>query len=132
MERILRIICVLVLACFGAMPASAGPFGEWIGIVVAGDNTADGGGATEVFDNARRDIARHLVSIGFEPTNVRQFSVQPGRYPEAPLRADYQTLRDTIIGLTQTVRGSSWARQGSRFRVLPCGTPFTRYYVRQE
>ncbi len=105
MERILRIICLLVLACFGATPASAGPFDAWIGIVVAGDNTADGGGATEVFDNARRDIARHLVNIGFEPANVRQFSIQPGRYAEAPLRADYQTLRDTIIGLTQTVRG---------------------------
>lgn len=101
----MRIICFLVLVCFGAAPANAGPFGAWIGIVVAGDNTADGGAPSEVFDNARRDITRHLISIGFEPGNVRQFSTQPGRYLEAPLEADYITLNETVRNLTRTARG---------------------------
>jgi hypothetical protein len=51
----------LLMALAGINPAKAGPFGAWVAAIVAGDNTADGGGQTEVFDNARRDIARHLV-----------------------------------------------------------------------
>ncbi|MGY9105044.1 MAG: C13 family peptidase [Alphaproteobacteria bacterium] len=105
MRNALRITCLLLVVCFGATPAFAGPFGAWVGIVVAGDNTADGGAPSEVFDNARRDIARHLINIGFESANVRQFSIQPGRYPEAPLKADYQTINQTVTDLTRTARG---------------------------
>jgi len=113
----LRIACLLLAVFFGATPAMAGPFGAWIGIVVAGDNTADGGAPTEVFDNARRDIAQHLLTIGFEPANVRQFSIQPGHYIEAPLEADYETLREAVASLTRTVRG------GCFFYFTSHGTP---------
>lgn len=95
----------LLIALAGMTPAKAGPFGAWVAAIVAGDNTADGGAPTEVFDNARRDIARHLGNIGFDPANIRQFSVQPGRYVEQPLAADYDTLNNTVGSLTQRVRG---------------------------
>jgi hypothetical protein len=97
MKNALRIICLLLVACFDATPAFAGPFGAWVGIVVAGDNTADGGAPSEVFDNARRDIARHLINIGFGSANVRQFSIQPGHYPEAPLKADFSRRKPLQI-----------------------------------
>ena len=87
------------LALIGATPAATGPFGAWIGVVVAGDHTADGGAPTEVFDNARRDIADRLLHIGFESANVRQFSTQPGRYGEMSLPADYDTLESTVRGI---------------------------------
>ena len=117
MEWNWRIACLLFAVLFGATPAMAGPFGAWIGIVVAGDNTADGGAPTEVFDNARRDIARHLVNIGFESANVRQFSTQPGRYAEVLLAADYETLSETVASLTRTARG------GCFFYFTSHGTP---------
>jgi hypothetical protein len=103
---IFRRLALAALFIFaGNFPASAGPFGAWVAVIVAGDNTAEGGAQTEVFDNARRDIARYLLGIGFEPGNVRQFSVQPGRYAEAPLAADYNTLNDTVGAMTRQVRG---------------------------
>jgi hypothetical protein len=104
--RILSPLCACGFALIlGAVPAMAGPFDAWIGIVVAGDNTADGGAPSEVFDNARRDIAHHLTTIGFDSANIRQFTTQPGRYIETTLPADYDTLNDTVTTLTKTVRG---------------------------
>ncbi len=106
LARHLSLFCsVSVAAALATSPAMAGPFGAWIGVVVAGDNTADGGEPSEVFDNARRDIAHHLTTIGFESANIRQFSTQPGRYAEFTLAADYDTLDETVTTLTRTLRG---------------------------
>lgn len=78
-----------ILACF-ASPALAaeGPFKDWAAIVVAGDFHAAGGGATEAFDNARRDVSKELERIGFEPANILQFSVRPNLYKDKPLKSD--------------------------------------------
>ena len=49
-----------------ARPAFAeGPFEDWAAVVVAGDFHGSGGGATEAFDNARRDISKELQRLGF-------------------------------------------------------------------
>lgn len=56
-------------------------FADWAAIVVAGDWRAQNGQPSEVFDNGRREIAKKLVSIGFKPENMKQFSVQPQNYP---------------------------------------------------
>ena len=52
----LAILAVLLL--FADQPArAAAPFADWSVIIVAGDDHAHSGAHSEVFDNARRDLA---------------------------------------------------------------------------
>jgi hypothetical protein len=116
--RLLRIALVATLGALSAVPASAGPFGAWAALIVAGDNTADGGAPTEVFDNARRELAAYIDKIGFETANIRQFSTRPGRYVEATLDSEYSSLEASARALTQTVRG------GCFLYMMSHGAPF--------
>lgn len=88
------------LACSG--PAWAGsPFGNWAAVVVAGDWHAHSGGPSEAFDNARRDVSRDLVQMGFETAHLRQFSVRPDRYPDThPLKTEPRAIYDALVDLT--------------------------------
>ena len=61
---------------FGILPASANQFANWAVLIVAGDDHAHSGAPSDVFDNARRDLARDFAAIGFSPANMVQFSVQ--------------------------------------------------------
>src|ERR1700755_283774 len=88
-----------------ATPAAAGPFGAWAGFIIAGDYRAHSGAPAEVFDNARRDLARKLVDAGFDSANIRQVSVRPGRYGDMALRSDYMVISDTLKSVTRTARG---------------------------
>lgn len=95
--RLLALIAFLWLAAGVAQAAS--PFADWSAVVVAGDWHASDGGATEGFDNARRDVTAAITRAGFQPANIRQFSVRPERYrdtrPEkAELRGIYGALTD--------------------------------------
>ena len=84
LARLAFLIATLSFAC--AAPASAaGVFGDWSAIVVAGDWHAHSGGPSEAFDNARHDVVQALERSGFEPANLRQFSVRPERYKEPEL-----------------------------------------------
>jgi hypothetical protein len=65
-------------------PKPAAPkslFSDWAAVVVAGDWHAHSGAPSEVFDNARRELVKKFLKLGFEPENIRQFSVLPQRYP---------------------------------------------------
>jgi Peptidase C13 family len=73
MKRILLALCLML--CAG--PASAAGFGNWAVLIVAGDDHAHSGAPSDVFDNARRDLAKAFVSIGFSPANIVQFSTEP-------------------------------------------------------
>jgi hypothetical protein len=73
-----RIVLVLVL-CLLAAPASAAGFSDWAVMLVAGDDHAHSGAPSQVFDNARRDLARAFTAIGFAPQNMVQLSVEPGK-----------------------------------------------------
>jgi len=62
---------VLFAALAAVTPApAASAFSDWAAIVVAGDWHAHDGGPSEVFDNARRDLAGELVGIGFSPGDI--------------------------------------------------------------
>ncbi|MBX3479841.1 MAG: caspase family protein [Caulobacter sp.] len=89
---------MMLLAMAGAAPAASVGFSNWAAVVVAGDYSgAHGGGDTEAFDNARRDVARTLVDrMGFSPDNVRQFSVRPDRYSPRPERSTLFTIQNTL------------------------------------
>lgn len=86
----MRLVFLLAAILAASYPVSsalaANGFSDWAAVVVAGDSHAHSGAPSEVFDNARRDIAGELVSIGFAPSNIMQFSVQPEHYPGAPPR----------------------------------------------
>lgn len=101
------ILAGLWLASAATPAAAAGSvFSDWAAVVVAGDWKGSGGGPTEAFDNARRDVARALQDVGFEAENVRQFSVRPERYRAAGLgKSDLQTISEALADLTRKTSG---------------------------
>ncbi len=118
MRTVAAVIGLLFLLFSPPATARTGPFSNWTAIVVAGDYQAHEGGDTEAFDNARRDVARTLVDLGFDKSAVRQFSVRPQRYPiEVPGRADAKTLRDALLTSAQT------AKAGCLFYISTHGSP---------
>lgn len=99
-------LVALLLGVAGpASTATRGVFGDWAAIVVAGDFHAANGGPTEAFDNARRDVAKELARIGFEPTNVRQFSVRPTLYKDKPLKSEPRAIYETLGELSGKAPG---------------------------
>jgi Peptidase C13 family len=54
-----------------------GPFARWAAVIVAGDDASAGGGTTQAFDNARRDLAKAFVAAGFDPNHIMQYSSDP-------------------------------------------------------
>lgn len=117
--RIAAIIGVLVLLVSPPSSArAAGPFADWAAVVVAGDFHAHSGGTTEAFDNARRDVSRTLVGLGFERSAITQFSARPGRYPaESPGRSDAKAIYDALRIKAET------ARAGCLFYISSHGSP---------
>ena len=101
------ILAVLAMVLAGPSRAAAdSPFSDWAAIVVAGDWHAHSGGATEAFDNARRDVAKALIGVGFAPANVRQFSVRPQRYKDAgAAKSDIQGIYDGLSAVTAKAQG---------------------------
>jgi hypothetical protein len=71
-----RIFLALIF-CLAALPAAAGNFSNWAVVIIAGDDHSHSGAQSQVFDNARRDLARAFANIGFNPNNITQFSVEP-------------------------------------------------------
>jgi len=104
LERLALMIGVLWLA--QAAPAAASPFSDWSAVVVAGDWHAHSGGPSEAFDNARRDVSQALERAGFEPQNLRQFSVRPERYKDVALtKSEPQAIYDALVDLTGKATG---------------------------
>lgn len=56
-------------------------FANWAAIVVAGDWRAHSGAPSMVFDNARHDLVKKFIALGFDPANIRQFTAQPDNFP---------------------------------------------------
>jgi hypothetical protein len=96
------IVLLLVLAWPGAVRAAG--LSDWAAIVVAGDWHSDSGAPSQVFDNARHDIAADLVRIGFSANNIEQFSVQSDRYPGAE-HSDKQTIANDLWDLSNRTSG---------------------------
>lgn len=89
-----------------AGPAAASPFSDWSAIVVAGDWHAHSGGPSEAFDNARRDITQAFEQAGFDPANLRQFSVRPERYPGVALtKSSPDAIAEALGALTAKAQG---------------------------
>lgn len=96
----------LSLAWTPAQAAPLSPFSNWAAVVIAGDWHAHSGDATEAFDNARRDVAAALPTLGFSPDNIRQFSTRPDRYPDTrPMRTELEPIYTTLSQLAQKAPG---------------------------
>jgi len=126
---------LLLAGLLAAPPARAdNPFGNWAVIIVAGDWHAHDGAPSEVFDNARRDLAKTFVAEGFSPANITQFTARPpagspgpsahlahGRHHPAaatavqpppsvdvgpaPLKAEGETIYEELARLTRQAPG---------------------------
>ena len=105
LARLVWLIAGLWLAP-AAPAAAASAFGDWSAVVIAGDWHAHTGGPSEAFDNARRDVSRAFEQAGFEPQNLRQFSVRPERYKDTnPAKSDPQGIYDALTDLTAKAAG---------------------------
>jgi hypothetical protein len=90
----------------GTALVRAGDNADWAVVVVAGDWHAHDGSPSEIFDNARRDVAAALVNAGFKPANIAEFSVRPELYHSRhPLESDVRTIADTLAELTERAPG---------------------------
>lgn len=115
--RLIIAITGLLIALSSA-PAHALGFSDWTAVVIAGDWRGSGGGPTEAFDNARRDVAQALTRVGFQPRNLRQFSTRPERYRDTgPAKAELEQIYGALEDLTAQAQG------GCLFYVTTHGTP---------
>jgi len=100
------VFCAFAAALMLVQPAAAAGFADWGAIVVAGDWHAHSGAPSEVFDDARRDVARTLVGLGMKPENVVQFSMRPERYPQANAsHSDPRTIATALWDLSNRTSG---------------------------
>lgn len=87
-------------AAAASPPNAASPFANWAAVVVAGDWHAHGGGASEAFDNARRDVGAAFLAAGFRAQNLREFSVRPARYRPRPAKSDIDGIYGALSALS--------------------------------
>ena len=86
--------------------AQSGPFSDWAAIIVAGDWRSHSGAPSEVFDNARRDLGKALIDVGFAPDHIRQFSAHEAKDgPDGPGPADANTIYRQLAALTRETSG---------------------------
>jgi Peptidase C13 family len=106
-RRLLRLALLIGLMWLAAAPAASGsPFSDWSWVVVAGDWHAHSGGPSEAFDNTRRDVIAAFEQAGFDPANLKQFSVRPERYPDAHAeKSSPQGIYNALADLTAKAQG---------------------------
>lgn len=93
---------VIAVGLMLVQPAMAGPFDNWAAMVIAGDWHAHSGAPSEVFDNARRDLAKDFEQMGFAPKHIQQYSARPDADPVVkPFHADPATIEANFKKLTQ-------------------------------
>src|SRR5712671_72213 len=101
-KRVFLFLLLIFGSAFGVAPASAGPFDSWAALVVAGDSRAHSGAPSEVFDNARRDLATALKQMGFAENHIQQYSTRPELDPTTkPLKSDAQEIYVNFKKLAQ-------------------------------
>ncbi len=117
MRGLSALVVLATLLLVAVQPArAASPFADWAAIIVAGDDHAHSGAHSEVFDNARRDLAAAFAKAGFSAQTISQFSVQTGR-PAGVLASDPQS----IIG--QLDRVTAAAKDGCLVYFTSHGSP---------
>lgn len=117
LAALLSVLTGLWLLATAPAAVAASPYQDWAAVVVAGDWHAHSGGPSEAFDNARRDVSKALVAAGFDPANIRQFSVRPERYKDHPEKSDLTTIYTDLTDL------ASRTQAGCLFYLSSHGAP---------
>ncbi len=103
MKALAALLCLMMAVLPASALAAGSDFANWAAVVVAGDFRAHDGGPTEAFDNARRDVTKALVTAGFAPDHINQFSVRPELYPkEKVLPSTVGYIKSGLEQLTKT------------------------------
>ena len=80
-------------------------FADWAAMIVAGDAHAHSGADSMVFDNARRDLAKAFVGMGFQPANIVQFSAIAQKFPKEKVKpAAEEPITTGLAAVTQRAR----------------------------
>jgi hypothetical protein len=100
----------LVLSLAALAPAASAqpvnPFADWVAVVVAADYRDHDGQPIKVFDNARQELVKALLGVGFSRSRMAQFSVRPQLYEDMPQAVDPPDgLPRTFKRLTDASRG---------------------------
>ncbi|MBV9549396.1 MAG: peptidase C13 [Alphaproteobacteria bacterium] len=89
-----------------APPKPKNPFTNWAAIIVAGDWRAHSGAPSMVFDNARRDLAKKFVALGFDRANTRQFSAAAASFPYDDVQPSAEgPITSGLAAVTARARG---------------------------
>ena len=89
-------------------------FGQWAVLLVAGDYRAHSGAPSKVFDNGRSDLAKAFAKIGFNKSNMVQFSVD---YDEG-------TQHTSVVDIAAALQSlAARAKQGCLIYFTSHGTP---------
>ena len=103
-ERVLAAIFAASFLLVGAAPAN--PFANWAAVVVAGDHEDSDGNPSEGFDNARRDVSRDLLNLGFLSANLAEFSLKPREYRGEKLKKTTpNAVMNALIALAKKATG---------------------------
>ncbi|HEY6578482.1 MAG TPA: C13 family peptidase [Rhizomicrobium sp.] len=95
-------IAFVAILLFSLPARAASGFSSWAAVVVAGDWHAHDGRPSQIFDNARRDISRDLLALGFSRANLEEFSARPGS-PVEPATA--RTIANALWDLSKRTSG---------------------------
>ena len=106
----------------GGADARATTFSDWAVVVVAGDWRSQTG-ATQAFDNARRDISEAFVKAGFRRDNLRQFSLRPHKAgDDVNIVVEAGAVQEGMIEMARQGRG------GCLFYLTSHGSPAGAVY----
>jgi len=111
---VLAALALLVTGWFGAsllLRPAAPPkpehlFADWAAIIVAGDWHAHSGTPSAVFDNARRELGKKFVAMGFDSANIRQFSADAHDFPYDNVQNSAEgPITEGLAAVTARARG---------------------------
>ncbi len=78
---------------------------DWAVVAVSADYRGSNGGNTDAFDNARRDFSARLTAVGFDPRNISQLTMRPGRDETGALPATMNNIRSELRRVRHDARG---------------------------
>lgn len=100
----LAAFAIAILSCTASARAAA--YRNWAAVVVAGDDADSEGYLTNGFDNARHDVTRDLVRLGFEPAHIAEFSLRPHAFRgEKLFRTSPSAILRHLRSLTRAAPG---------------------------
>ena len=117
MLRFVFAVLAVTITAQSAGAAESNPFANWAAVVIAGDWHSQGTTPSTAFDNARREVTKRLLAVGFTSANLRQMSARPDLYPDPNIwHADGRSLESLLKQLMPNAPGGCliyWTAHGN-------------------